>query len=302
MTGRLFHIIIYSIISFSLLISGCSLNNHNPIKSNNNNLLKIYFFDVGQGESTLLVLPGDINILVDTGSPAAGPILVENIRSLGIDRIDHLILTHPHDDHMGGIFNIYHSMKVLNFYDNSFDNHESNLFDDYVQLVRKDQSRYHVLHAGKVLNFDSLRIDVLNPIHPTTGIINEDSIVLRLSRGNINILLTGDVRNIGEKRILDSAGDIKSHILKVGHHGDSNASTEAFLEMIKPEIAVISAGKDNKYAKPHEEALHRINASGASVMRTDLHGHITVETDGTTYSIKAGKNLSHQKLMIRGGL
>ena len=87
--------------------------------------------DVGQGESTLIVLPEGINILVDTGSPASGPMLVDHIRSMSIDRIDHLILTHPHDDHIGGIFNIHHAMDVSNFYDNSFNNHESTLFYDY---------------------------------------------------------------------------------------------------------------------------------------------------------------------------
>jgi len=298
MTGRAFHIIFFFIISLSLLISGCSLNNN--LQANNDNKLNIYFLDVGQGDSTLLVLPGGINILVDTGSPAAGPMLVENIRSLGIDRIDHLILTHPHDDHIGGIFNILHAMEVRNFYDNSLNNHESNLFHDYLQLVRKDQSGYHVIHAGNIMDFGAVKIEVLNPILPSTGLINEDSIVLRVSYGDINILMSSDVRNIGEKRILQSGSELKSNILKVGHHGDSNASTSSFLEKIDPEIAIVSVGTENIYSKPHKDALLRIKASGSTVLRTDLHGHITVETDGTTYSIRTGKNLSHQKLAVTG--
>lgn len=300
MTGRVFYKIFLVIITISLLFSGCSLNNQLQVNNNNESILKIYFFDVGQGESTLLVLPGGINILVDTGSPAAGPMLVDNIRSLGIDRIDHLILTHPHDDHIGGIFNVLHKMDVRNYYDNSFNNIKSNLFDDYVRLVRKEQSSYHVLHAGNILNFNAVKIDILNPILPLSGSINEDSIVLRVSYGDINILLTGDVRDIGEKRILESGRGIRSIILKVGHHGDSNASTENFLDMVKPEIAVISVGNNNRYAKPHEEALSKLNASGAEVLRTDIHGHITLETDGTTYSIRTGKNLLHQKIAVTG--
>jgi len=294
MTGRTFHII-FSITLLVLLITGCSHNNHLQIKSDKNNTLKIHFLDVGQGDSTLIMLPDGTNIMVDTGSPVAGPMLVDNIKSLGIDRIDHLILTHPHDDHIGGIFNILHAMEVRNFHDNSFNNHESNLFHDYVQLVRKDQSRYHVIHAGNIMDFGAVKIEVLNPILPSTGLINEDSIVLRVSYGDINILMSSDVRNIGENRILQSGAELKSNILKVGHHGDRNASTSSFLEKISPEIAVISAGKDNKYSKPHEDALVRIIASGAKILRTDLHGLITVETDGTNYSIHTDKNIIQSK-------
>ena len=295
MTGRAFHIRCVCMLILFVLVTGCSPNNHLQIKSNKNNIVKIHFLDVGQGESTLLVLPEGIHILVDTGSPASAPMLVEHIRSLGIDRIDHLILTHPHDDHIGGIFNIHHSMEVINFYDNSFNNHESNLFYDYVRLVRNDSSGYHVLRAGDVLDFNNVKIEVLNPIYPPTGNINEDSIVLRVSYGEINILLTGDVREIGEKRILESKAELRSNILKVGHHGDSNASTSSFLEQVDPEVAIVSAGTDNRYAKPHEDSLLRLNASGAKLFRTDLHGHITVETDGSTYSIQTEKSFMHSK-------
>ena len=187
MTGKLFNNILLVIITFSFIVSGCSA--HHFLSNSNNHLLKIYFLDVGQGESTLLMLPDGTNIMVDTGSPAAGPMLVDNISSLGIDRIDHLILTHPHDDHIGGIFNVLHEMEVINFYDNSFDNFNSSLFWDYVRLVRSDLTRYRVLQAGNTLDFGDVKINVLNPILPPAGNINEDSIVLRVSYGQIRILL-----------------------------------------------------------------------------------------------------------------
>jgi beta-lactamase superfamily II metal-dependent hydrolase len=293
MTGRLFNKIYVVIIAFSLTVSGCSAKNHILAKNNNNNLLTLIFLDVAQGESTLLMLPDGINILVDTGSPATGPMLADDIRSLGIDRIDHLIFTHPHEDHIGGIFNVLHEMEVSNFYDNSFNNFKSNIFDDYVRLVREDKSGYHILQSGNILDFGDVKIDVLNPIIPPSGDINEDSIVMRVSYGEINILLTGDVRNIGEERILKSEAELKSNILKVGHHGDRNASTSSFLEKVAPEVAIVSVGAGNKYSKPHEDAMLRIHDTGAKVLRTDLHGTITVETDGTTYSITTEINFNH---------
>jgi competence protein ComEC len=295
MTDRIFHNIFLIIIAVSFIISGCSVNQHVLSNNNKDNLLTLIFLDVGQGDSTLLSLPDGITILVDTGSPAAGPVLVDNIRSLGIERIDHLIFTHPHDDHIGGIFNVLHEMEVRNFYDNGFDNHNSNLFWDYVRLVRNDVAKYQILRAGNTLDFGDIKIEVLNPIIPPTGNVNEDSVVLRVTYEKIRILLTGDVRSTGEKRILESGSELRSNILKVGHHGDSNASTVSFLDTTRPEVAIVTVGTDNKYEKPHDDAMLRINASGAKVLRTDLHGHITVETDGTTYSIQAEKSFVHSR-------
>ncbi|UCH81858.1 MAG: MBL fold metallo-hydrolase [Nitrospiraceae bacterium] len=263
-------------------------------------MLRIYFLDVGQGESTLLILPDGTNMLIDTGSPAAAPMLVDNLMYLGINRIDHLILTHPHDDHIGGIFNVLHEMEVVNMYDNSFDNFKSNLFWDYVRVVRNDPARYQFLRAGDSLVVGDIEIRVLNPIIPPTGNINEDSIVLRVSYGDIGILLTGDVRSMGEKRILESDHTVKSNILKIGHHGDTGASSENFLNTVAPEVAVISAGADNKYVKPHGDALSRIHASGADVFRTDVHGHIIVETDGTTYAVRTRRNFLHSEKKTGG--
>jgi beta-lactamase superfamily II metal-dependent hydrolase len=290
MTGRRFHNILLIIIVFSFIVSGCSRNQHVLSNNNNNNVLTLIFLDVGQGESILLMLPDGIHILVDAGSPAAGPGLVDAIRSLGIDRIDHLIFTHPHDDHIGGIFNVLHAFEVSNYYDNNFDNLNSTLFWDYVRLVRREPTRYHILRAGSTLDFGDVHFEVFNPLTPPTGDINEDSIVMRVSYGEVSVLLAGDVRQVGEKRILASGAELKSTILKVGHHGDSNGSTESFLEQVAPETAIISVGTNNKYEKPHEDALSRINASGAKVVRTDLHGNITVETDGATYSIATEKH------------
>jgi competence protein ComEC len=140
-----------------------------------------------------------------------------------------------------------------------------------------------------MLDFGRVKIAVLNPKNPPVDDINEDSIVLHVSYGKFSVLLAADAREVTEKHILATGRDIKSDILKVGHHGDRSASTEEFLRKVSPEIAVISIGQNNKYEKPHDEALSRLNASGAEVLRTDIHGNVIVETDGIAYSVYTEK-------------
>ncbi len=237
----------------------------------------------------MIILPDEKNILVDAGSLSEGPKITEYLKSLGIKQINHLILTHPHDDHIGGIFSIVSEFKINNFYDNGFSNFDSTLYVDYLRLVRGNLTKYNVLQTGESLIFDSVKIKVLNPLLPQTGNLNEDSIVLKLVFGNLNILLSGDLGNSGEKRLLESGTELRSRILKVGHHGDKTSSSHDFLEKVKPEAAIISVNSINKYGHPHKETLNRLSNAGAIIYRTDKNGNIVLKTDGKTYSIQTEK-------------
>jgi beta-lactamase superfamily II metal-dependent hydrolase len=247
--------------------------------------LTVHFIDVGDGESTLISLPSGENILVDTGSPIGGPKVVRYLSSLGINRVDHLVITHPHPDHMGGTFSILEWFDVSSIYDNGLSNFRSDFFEFYIQAVRADLSRYRILQAGESLLFNDVRIDVLNPILPPTGNPNNDSIVLRLIYKDIRILFTGDLGYLGERRLLKLGIDIESQILKLGHHGENDASSNEFLTSVRPEVAIISVSKSDKYARPHPEVLKRLKQAGVRVFRTDYKGSIVLRTNGTTYSI-----------------
>jgi beta-lactamase superfamily II metal-dependent hydrolase len=275
-----------SIITFLFLIVGY------PPAAHAGSELEIHFIDVGQGDCTLINLPdGDI-VLVDAGSPAAGPKVVNYLKSIGVDHIDHLIFTHAHDDHIGGIFSLSSEFKTHNIYDNGFSNFfDSILYEDYVTLIRNDMLKYKILQAGESLPSGSVRIRILNPLLPPTGNLNEDSLVLKLSYGNINILLAGDMGHLGEKRLLQTKIDLNSQILKAGHHGDNNAGSVVFLHRVKPKIAIISVAAENKYAQPGEAALKRLQNSGAKIYRTDKNGTIIIITNGQTYSVKTEKTL-----------
>jgi beta-lactamase superfamily II metal-dependent hydrolase len=260
------------------------------ILSSINSEVIIHFLDVGQGDCTFISLPTGENILIDIGSPSGGPKVIQYLKKLGIRKIDHLILTHPHDDHIGGIFSLLSELEVHRFYDNGFSNLRSDIYREYIKLVREDLSRYSILQAGESLLFGNVEIEVLNPLLPPTGDLNTDSIVLRITYGDIKILLTGDLGYVGERLLLKVGTDVRSQILKVAHHGENDTSSYEFLQHVKPEIAIISVGRINKFALPHKEVLNRLIQIGAKIYRTDLSGNIILRTDGRTYSIETVKS------------
>ena len=252
--------------------------------------LAVHFLDVGLGDSIFISLPDGDNILVDTGDAAAGPKIVNYLKSEGINHIDNLITTHAHDDHMGGIFSLLSEFKVTVFYDNGFNNFRNTMYRTYIASVRSDLSKYRILQAGESLIFGAVIIDILNPVLPPTGNLNEDSIVLKLTYGEIKILLTGDMGRRGETRFLNSGIKLKSHILKVSHHGDSDSSSIDFLNKVSPDFAIISVANDKEHARPHDKAIARLLESGAKIYRTDMNGTVIVKTDGKTISIESERN------------
>jgi competence protein ComEC len=253
------------------------------------NSLEMHFIDVGQGDCAFVQLPSGSNILIDTGSPASAPAVVKYLRSLKIEKIDHLILTHPHDDHMGGIFSITDDLKIGRFYDNGLSNFDSTLYGDYLKIVRDDMDRYEILQANESLFIDKVTLDVMSPLLPPTGNLNNDSIVIKLTYGNIKILFSGDLGILGERRLLNIDADLKSQILKIGHHGENDSTSAQFLQKVNPEIAVISVSRINKYARPHQQVLKRLKDAGVKTYRSDVHGNIVFITDGNSFSVQTEK-------------
>ena len=282
--------LLFIVIISALIFTSINVYSDSSLDKNKN-VLEVHFIDVGQGDCTLIILPDGKNILIDAGNLSEGPKVIKYLRSLNIKQIDHLIITHPHDDHFGGIFSIASEFEINNFYDNGFSNFNSTLYVDYLKIVRRNLSKYNVLQAGESLFPDSIKIIVLNPLLPPTGDLNEDSIVIRLVFGKMNILLAGDLGNLGERRLIKTGTELRSRILKVGHHASQNSSSHDFLEKVKPEAAIVSVNSINKYGYPDKETLDRLSNSGAIVYRTDQSGNIVLKTDGNTYSIHTEKSL-----------
>lgn len=244
--------------------------------------IKVHFIDVGQADSIYIQLPGNNDILIDAGNIADGPLVVDYLKDQGVDDIELLIATHPHEDHIGGLPDILNDFQVEKVVD-SGKLATSKIYITYEAAVRAagcayEQDNYQSYTWGNT----ALQILTGNE---TRDDINDYSVVCRLDTGEIEFIFTGDVETPGEAAL---KGDISAEILKVGHHGSTSSTSPGFLNKVNPEVAVISVGAGNTYGHPAPETISKLQ--GVKVYRTDLNGNIVVSTDGKAYSVTAQKN------------
>jgi competence protein ComEC len=242
----------------------------------------VHFIDVGQGDA-ILIDKGDTDILVDSG-PTSTDVLAY-LQGQGVADIDLLVATHPHADHIAGVPDVLAQYEVSEIWVNG-DTATSQTYQNFAVAVAAEGATVRQMTRGYTTQMDGLGIAVLNPTAQRTGDPNEDSVVIRLTCGELSVLLTGDATSNSETSMLADAGLVlDADVLKVGHHGSSTSSSPAFLAAVTPEDAIISVGTGNTYGHPAEQTLDRLAAAGATVYRTDLDGTVVLTSDCGTYSI-----------------
>lgn len=244
--------------------------------------LNIYFWDVGQADSILVSNEGKY-MLIDAGNNPDGKLIVNQLKEMGIDKIDYLVGTHPHEDHIGGLDNIIQSFKIGKIY---MPNREatSNTFEDVLDAISNKNLKIASPKKGSTFKLGEAVCKIVS-IESDAEDTNDSSIVIEMSFGKHKYLFTGDLTSTLESKI--NWEDID--VLKVAHHGSRYSSSKEFLDETKPEIAIISAGKENDYGHPHKEALNRLNKVGAEIYRTDKSGTIQLTSDGEKISIQCLK-------------
>ena len=276
--------------------------------------LTAHFIDVSQGDSILLQF-NEKSLLIDGGPPEMGPRLEEYLREQNVSHLDLLILTHPHDDHIGGLIAVLADLPVKKAIDNG-ENDSSLIYKRFRALIEKKNISYAPAYAGQEIDLDpALKIEVLWPPrggisnrtklsrHPSmknpwesivvralSGDMNQNSLVLRITYDRISLLFMADADTVVEKSLVSSGINLSSQILKVGHHGGTSASSPEFLEKVRPAVSVISVGEGNYYGYPTERTLSNLQAVGSGVYRTDTCGDIKITTDGLSYSLSSEKN------------
>lgn len=240
-------------------------------------LMRVHFLDVGQGDCSFIELGNGQTMLIDAGNPEDGDDIVDYIKDLQYGDIDYVVATHPHDDHIGGMAEVLKTFPVEKMYmPNAV--HTSYSFENLLNVIEEKDIDLNVAKSGtSILNSGPINIDILSPVQEEYSEMNNYSAVVRIIYGESSFLFTGDAEKIVENEILNSEIDVD--VLKVGHHGSNSSSSEAFIEVTTPQIAVISCGQDNMYGHPDYEVLSILDENNVKVYRTDEAGTIMVTAD-----------------------
>lgn len=253
--------------------------------------LTSYFIDVGQGDSEFIVLPDGKTMLIDAGTREGGEAVIQFIKNAGYQKIDYVIGTHPHSDHIGGLADVIKAFDVGTIY---MPNKEANTktFEYLLQTIQNKKKKIKTAKAGvKIAHSDELdfSVDMIAPISKDYEDLNNYSAVIMIRCGKTKFLYMGDAEKEVEQEILNKKTDVTADVIKVGHHGSSSSSSAQFVNAVQARYAVFSLAKDNDYGHPHKEVVSRWKKIGAAMYRTDQKGTITIRSDGTNITVETEK-------------
>jgi len=254
--------------------------------------LEVTFLDVGQGDAIFIETPQRNQILID-GGPNSAILEKLNTRMPFWDRtIDLIILTHPESDHLTGLIEVLKRYKVENILWTGIIR-DTNEYQEWEKLVENEDAEIKIAQAGQRINLSTYEtdkyIEVLYPFESLAGQefkdSNNTSIVAKLVFGKNSFLFTGDTYKSVEKELIEKGININSDVLKVAHHGSKTSTSQDFVREVFPQIAVISAGRNNSYGHPHQETLDTLAKYDITIFRTDLQGDIEIISDGKNYGV-----------------
>jgi len=278
------------------LIAGCQQSNSGQQASAaaqvTESELRVHFIDVGQADSILVQLPDGQNMLVDAGNNDDGQTIVDYIKKQGVKRLDYVVATHPHEDHIGGMDTVIQSFPVGKVYAPKVTNN-TKTFEDFLLAVKARGLKITPAKGPMAVlnNQNGLAISFVAPIGDSYDDLNDWSVVTKIQYGKTSFLLTGDAEFQSESEmLLQSPTQLKADVLKVGHHGSRYSTTSAFLKAVSPMYAVISVGSDNDYGHPHQETLKALDGAKVKVYRTDLNGTVIAASNGQTIMFSTLKN------------
>lgn len=254
--------------------------------------MQVFYFDVGQAESTLL-WGEDFAILIDAGDRYKTDV-IDHLKGHNLKKVDLLILTHPHADHIGQAAAVLETFAVDELWMPGYE-HTTLLYEQLLDTILDSDVDYYEPKTGEIFDFGQLTLEILNPVEVSNN-IHDSGLVVRAVYGEISFLFTGDAERRTENRLLSQRLPIEAQILQLGHHGSRTSSTLDFLLAVRPEVAIYSAGLLNDYGHPHEEVINRLKILEVPIYGTDQHGTIVVKTDGNKYNIACVKGGGEESL------
>ena len=273
-------LIIISMLSLTLF--GCKDSNTNNKTSNTSNMT-VHYINIGQGDAELIQVNGK-NMLIDSGSRTNKKDLISYLDKLKIKKLDYVIATHPHEDHIGNMDKVIDKYEIGSFYSPKI-THTTKSFENMINSLKKKNLKINVIKEG----IDSIdlgkntKVEIFSPKSGGYGkdtSMNNYSPIMKITYGKNSFLFTGDAEKLEENYVLNKNYNLKSDVLKLGHHGSSTSTSYKFLEKVDPSIGIISCGIDNKYGHPHKETLANLKKLKVKIYRTDKDGTIVLESNG----------------------
>jgi len=250
-------------------------------------ILKVHYIDIGQGDSIFIELPNGEKALIDGGPRSSEETLLNYLDEQGVERIDYLVATHPHEDHIGGLDGVINNYDIGKIYMPDVV-HTTKTFENLLLAIQDKGYKITRAMAGDtIVDMEGLGLYILAPEEDADWEdLNNYSVVVRLEYKNNSFLFTGDAEKDSEDIMISKGYDLKAEVLKVGHHGSTTSTTDEFLDRVDPKYAIISCGADNKYGHPHKEILAKLEEKNIEIYRTDIDGTIVVKSDGKSISFK----------------
>jgi competence protein ComEC len=258
-----------------------------PVRPTTQNLLEVHFIDVGQGDCILIKTSANRYYMIDAGGRKNYRQVDNYLKKLRVNTIETLVLTHPHEDHIGGAVQLLNDYNVKNVIEAGVP-YTTVTYRNILDIIKRKKINYLLAKTGMRLRWHGLSsVQILHPDHiEATQNVNNSSVVLRIQHHNVSFLFTGDAESEAEEIILKNNRNIRSTVLKIGHHGSKTSSSEAFINAVKPSYAVIQVGSRNRYGHPHQRTLNLYRRKNVKVYQTDNNGDIVFISDGRTVRLQ----------------
>ena len=287
-------ILVISILcAISLLLGGCTDSSPSPSPGKDFSItmpsgsgLAVHFIDVGQGDSILAESDGHY-MLIDAGENDQAGTVVSYLKAEGVTKLDYVIGTHPHSDHIGGLDKVIDTFPVDKVLLPPVE-HTTRTFEDVLDSIASRGLKITKPAPGDSYDLGNASFTILSPVKDYGNDLNNWSVGIRLTYGDNSFVMCGDAENQAEEDIVNSGAMLKADVLKAGHHGSSTSTSDAFLKKVSPSWVVIQCGKGNSYGHPHKETMEKLKKAGCQVLRTDEEGTITAFSDGKTITWSTG--------------